>query len=75
MDVFSSENIRIDFKEIVINLSKGMMFKKLSFYVTVVLVFTLFSNCHKAPKLNNQTVAIAGDYSIPFKAYKERYAN
>ncbi len=52
--------------------------KKTIQYLVYPLLFVLaltFTFCRKQPQLNDQTVAIVGEYAIPFKEYKKRYAD
>ncbi len=39
------------------------------------IIALLFFGCQKQPRLNDQTVAVVGRYAIPFKKYKQRYAD
>lgn len=41
--------------------------------IAVLVIFTGLFSCKKELKLDDQTVAIVGQYAIPFEKYKNRY--
>ena len=52
-----------------------MRFNKLIVYLGLAAVAGFMFACNKQPSLNEQTVAVVGQYSIPLKEYKQRYAD
>ncbi len=52
-----------------------MTVKKFTLYLITGVLAVFAFGCRKQPQLNDQTVAVVGKYAIPFKEYKQRYAD